>query len=391
MRWLQGKARRLRARLCKGSGKKKILMVIGQYHPVIGGMERQAKKLAEKLLENGYLIDVLTIHRWGLPIRETINGVYVRRVAFYSFGNLKLYLARVIFFLFILIRRNSYCCVHIHGGNDLAVASVLASRCTGLQTIVKMSSSAECFDLKMLATRSRFWNFCTRRLIADSSRFIATTPQIVEDLESAGVPDPKILLIPNGVEFARRVRAEGTQNNVFRIIVVARLAEQKNIPFLINVLKGLKIPYSLTVYGDGHKKESLIGMVNRDKMNDRVTFAGNVSGEELIDALASSDIFTLPSKVEGLSNALLEAMSVGLPVLVTDLPSNRFVLGEALAEKCCLPLSKGVWVERLWRFFDDANFRREMGLEAKRRVEYFDLNKIAKKYVALYKELSNAK
>ena len=390
MKWLQRKVKDLKTRLSKESRKKKILMVIGQYHPVVGGMERQAKKLAEKLIEKGYLIDVLTIHRWGLPIRETINGIYVRRVAFYSFGNLKLYLARTIFFLFILIRRNSYCCVHIHGGSDLAVAAVLASRSVGLPTIVKMSTSGERFDLKRLANKSRLWDLGTRRLILSASRFIATTPQIVGDLKSVGVPDSKILLIPNGVHIVRKVQAENKQNSDFKIIVVARLIELKNIAFLIDALKELEIPCSLTVYGDGREKESLIRMVSRNKMSDRVRFAGNVSGEELIDALGSSDLFTLPSKVEGLSNALLEAMSVGLPVLVTDLPSNRFVLGDTLADDCCLPLTKDAWVAGLLRFYRDVPYREKIGRRLKSRVEYFDLNKIAEQYGKLYAEIGRA-
>lgn len=365
--------------------KKPILFIIGQYHPVIGGAETQAKKLAARLRSLDCKVEVLTIHRWGLRLWENVSGIPVRRVAPLSFGNIKVLMARLSMFLYILLHSRKYTCLHAHGGNGLATVAVLAGRITGLPVVVKMVNSGDRFDLSLLASRNGMGKYYANILIKGATQFIATTPQIQQELKESGVAEDRIRLIPNGVEISEGYKE--SSGDRLRIMVASRLVKQKNIAFLINVLAKADFPYHLYIHGEGPELNSLHTIVSQYGMEERVKFVGLSDQDTVSTALAKADLFVNPSLVEGLSNLLLEAMSAGTPVLVSDLPSNQFVLGDDLAFSCCLPLVTDLWVERLKKLHGDPANRQRVGIQVRSRVASFDMVVIAEKYLSMYRQI----
>ena len=85
-----------------------ILIVIGQYYPVIGGAEAQAQKQAETLHKLGVNIEVLTYHRRGLATYEEINGVPVYRLRGFLYKKIKLYSLILSAICFIRKNQNKY-------------------------------------------------------------------------------------------------------------------------------------------------------------------------------------------------------------------------------------------------------------------------------------------
>ncbi|MGM9876376.1 MAG: glycosyltransferase family 4 protein [Bacilli bacterium] len=109
--------------------------------------------------------------------------------------------------------------------------------------------------------------------------------------------------------------------NSKEFINVGRLNEQKNQIFLIESFKEIikKYPdYKLLIYGDGDMKEELSSYIIKNKLNDNVKLCGNVDNIE--NFLKDKKGFILSSKYEGMPNALMEAMAVGLPCISTDCP-----------------------------------------------------------------------
>lgn len=103
-----------------------------------------------------------------------------------------------------------------------------------------------------------------------------------------------------------------------RIISVGRLYEQKNQRMMINAFADIssKYPdYSLIIYGEGPLRETLTKQIAELNLQQRVTLAGR--SNNIIDELQKSEIFALSSDYEGMSNALLEAVCVGLPIVTT--------------------------------------------------------------------------
>lgn len=150
-----------------------------------------------------------------------------------------------------------------------------------------------------------------------------------------GASSEKVVVIHNGinidkfnmvVDCATKRRGLGIDSNDFVIVSVARLAVQKNIQELIRVAS--EIDKMMTrrrvifmIVGDGPERERLERMASG--LNN-VIFLGKRS--DVVELLKISDVFVLPTLFEGLSNSILEAMAVGLPVITTDTKENKEII-----------------------------------------------------------------
>jgi glycosyltransferase involved in cell wall biosynthesis len=118
-----------------------------------------------------------------------------------------------------------------------------------------------------------------------------------------------------------------------------------------------------------------------------VNFMGHV--EDVRKRLQAVDIFVLPSRVEGNSNAVLEAMDAGLPIVATPVGGTPMQVG---AEGASLLFGVGdvdALVERLLMLIHDSRLRRHYGYAMRQRsTEYFDIDKVAGSYNNAYSMLA---
>lgn len=115
-------------------------------------------------------------------------------------------------------------------------------------------------------------------------------------------------------------RYEGKRKK--EIVTVGRLVDQKNQKLLIesfkDIVSDIDEDYKLIIYGDGYLKDNLANYINQCGLSDRVILGGKIDCVE--DVIYKSNIFVLSSDYEGMPNALIEAMSLGLSVISTDCP-----------------------------------------------------------------------
>lgn len=123
------------------------------------------------------------------------------------------------------------------------------------------------------------------------------------------------VIIPNPIE----VKTYASSKPAKTIVNVGRLIEAKNQKLLINSFYRIakEYPeYNLHIYGDGILYNDLKKQINKLSINNRVFLEGNV--ENIHDAISDAEFFVLSSNYEGLSNALLEAMMMGIPCISTN-------------------------------------------------------------------------
>jgi glycosyltransferase involved in cell wall biosynthesis len=138
-------------------------------------------------------------------------------------------------------------------------------------------------------------------------------------------------LIPNGVTLP--VPSTGTdylEDIGVRpgeyILAVARFVPEKGLHDLIEAFEQMSGEYQLVIAGDAdHETEYSSGLKSRSKADDRIILTGYITGEKLNQVYSHARLFVLPSYHEGLPIALLEALSYGLSVLVSDIPANKEV------------------------------------------------------------------
>jgi glycosyltransferase involved in cell wall biosynthesis len=114
------------------------------------------------------------------------------------------------------------------------------------------------------------------------------------------------------------------------VLFAARLVPEKGAHYLLRAFRRLNTNCSLVIAGEWPNsttyRRELLQLAGDDP---RIQFLGSVRGRLLEELFSSARMFVLPSEVEGLSISLIEAMSYGLPCVVSDIPENREVIGES--------------------------------------------------------------
>lgn len=121
------------------------------------------------------------------------------------------------------------------------------------------------------------------------------------------------------------------------IVTMGRLTAQKNHKMLIRAFASIadQISDNLIIYGEGELRGELEALVTELHMENRIFLPGVISN--VVGTIASAKLFVLSSDYEGMPNALLEAMAMGIPCISTDCPCGgpRMLFGELLADRLC--------------------------------------------------------
>lgn len=131
------------------------------------------------------------------------------------------------------------------------------------------------------------------------------------------------VIIPNPIQ----VETVASEQRLHRIVSVGRLMPQKNQKMLIDAFFAIyktHPEYILDIYGEGPLRESLQQQIDALGLTEAVTLHGNVS--HVHRESANAEVFVLSSDYEGLSNALLEAMMMGLPCITTNYPGVEEII-----------------------------------------------------------------
>lgn len=303
-----------------------IWMIIRSFHPFVGGAERQAQGLSEHLLDLGWPVCVLTrrhFGNWGYSgeVKQTVNGVSVRRVFSRGPGPL----GAVLFVLcgfWLLLHHGRNGVYFAHGVGSPAWLAVVARYLLGGRCVVKIRSEEAAYSRSWWQRVQLSW----LPKLVDVFWVISDESQRI--LEQYGVAADKILLIPNGVDSDKFHPVGSHEKLIARqrlglpvdktiVLCVGRLIPRKAYDVLIEAcaelphetLSGLQI----VIVGGGPQEESLKELARAKGMSKHLWFEGHQ--DETADYYKAADVFILQSRGEGLSNALIEAMSCGLPVI----------------------------------------------------------------------------
>ena len=165
----------------------------------------------------------------------------------------------------------------------------------------------------------------------------------------------------------------GVPRDAFLLVAVGRLAEQKNHAFMFRVVKQLS-NVTLLVAGEGPLRLELEAMITELRISDKVRLLGSVLRDDVRHLLAAGDVFVQTSTYEGQSNAILEALAAGLPVVAQDIPEQRETIADAdgAVAGALVPLDDdAAWVAAIERLRDDGQATQAARATASRRSQAF--------------------
>ena len=378
---------------------------------MIGGAERQAQLLSRKLIEKGHEVHVVT-GWWNFktPHKEIIDRIKIyRNFTFWGMFEIKGIRALGGFFYMVslasfLIRKRNYDIVHVHQALYPAFVSVLfAKKVLGKSVIVKTASSGITSDLNQLM-KYPLGRFQAKYLLREMDCLVAVSQISGRDFVEVGFPVSRIINIPNGVEIP--IEKKIFFGEVKLVMTVARLSLEKGIDVLLKAwakVTPLHPGLKLIIAGQGPLESSLEKLCQDLRLADSVEFLGSIPS--LNGQWRNADLFVLPSRTEGLSNALLEAMSYGLPCIATNVGGNIELMGEGgdrnvgygdfiIAKNGLLVNSDDVegLSQAMLYLIRNGMKREELGNQARLSIqENYSIDLIADKYIGLYQRMLNRK
>jgi glycosyltransferase involved in cell wall biosynthesis len=196
-----------------------------------------------------------------------------------------------------------------------------------------------------------------------------------------------VFCIPNGVAKSERrppdlIHDMGLCGDDY-IFFAARFVPEKGAHYLIDAFKQIDTNKKLVLAGDGSYGDAYAQQL-KAQAGERILFPGFVQGPLLEELLSNAYLYVLPSEIEGLSTGLLEAMSYGNCVLVSDIEENREVIGQA----GCTFRSANVddLKTKLCELLENDAIVKQYRLRAKEHIStHFDWETITDQVEALYK------
>lgn len=297
----------------------KILIISSLFYPSVGGAERQSLQLANQLINNGIKVSVLTQYNKSLPEEEQLGEIKIyRKIKTINISHIWTlsYIWSVYKFLmknkdiFDIVETNQ---IYLH-----TIAAVMAGKKLKKPVMAKTLSTGQMNDFSIIK-KARLIKFFFK-YINQISAVRVICQKMAEEISESGFQKEKIFKIPNGVDANYFKPSNEKDKKDKSIVFVGRLIDE--IKGISNILKGFSIALSknkdlyLHIVGDGNDREKLIALSRELKIEDKVKF--HLEVKDPLKIYQESDIMVLASKIEGLPNVLLEAMSCGLACIATN-------------------------------------------------------------------------
>jgi glycosyltransferase involved in cell wall biosynthesis len=223
-------------------------------------------------------------------------------------------------------------------------------------------------------------------------KIIAVSPQCKQKLLSVGVPHEKIMVIPNGVDIKLFDSTEVVKVPN-QILYVGRLVNFKHVDWLIKafykVLKYLP-DAQLKIVGWGPEWYSLKKLVRSLGLEKHIIFTGRTpTYEDVVRYYKESEVFVLPSTVEGEAIVLKEAMAARLPVIAIDVKGSGVlsIVRDGHNGFLVKPGDIDSIAKRIINLLENKELAREIGDRGRRFVEKYDWNRVAEMVYIVYREV----
>lgn len=413
------------------------------YHPFVGGAEEQIRQLSPKLKKKGINVFIVTSMHEGLkknecidetpvyriispcsiPFKESLKKLFriksevempkyagqSRSMPSAESGIIKLirltnelikhFISFVPFVFFLLRKRIEI--VHCHLISPYTILAVTIGKLLGRKTIIKMGGAREIEFLE-----GYYGHYLYKFLLKNFIDYaVAISEECYNNLIAFGVREEKIIRIPNGVDKDKfSVKGDSYREKIKNelvpwfdgsekiITVVASIQFRKGIDILVEAFRGAasKIPsLRLLIVGrPSNNYETVKNLVEKYELSKKVYFAGETSDVQQFLSVTDVYVSSARPRAEGLSNSLLEAMSMGLPVVATRVSGSMDVIRDSENGLLVNTEDPDALQDAIVKVFQNEDMAKRMGQEARETIlASYSLDRVVEKYENLYKKM----
>jgi glycosyltransferase involved in cell wall biosynthesis len=318
----------------------KIVQVCPKYYPDIGGVETHVREISERLVKRGFEVEVVCTDPSGkLPREGLINGVRVCRFkslapreSYYFAPQIKRYLNSL-----------EKDVVHVHGYHAFpALFASLAIKRERFIFTPHYHGKGHTFLRNLL---HKPYKLLGARIFEKADKVICVSNFEAElILQNFALPQTKIAIIPNGLNFEEFRKAEtfGGENKNKIILYVGRLEEYKGVQYIIQALHSM-LEYRLEIIGSGPYEGKLREKAEKLGVGNRIQWLSDLSRDELLRRYKSASVFVLLSPFEAYGITVAEALASGIPCVVC----SSGALKEFIDGKMCIGIKYPIAIDEL--------------------------------------------
>lgn len=320
------------------------------------------------------------------PNSSIIDGVIVNYFKRQTGDNTHLSILLLLDIFFNYGKRDVF---HIHSWwNLVSIPCAFILWLRGIKPILSPRGMLSPYTLKQSKIKRIFHYTIGKWLLKKTILHATSRQELAEAL--ALVPEWPHFVLPNIIELPKLGQYQGKSLNsdVFRIVFLSRIHPKKGIEFLLAVLAQLEIPFHVQIIGEGELEYTshLKLTAGSYGIDTKLDWLGWKEGAEKFEYLANSDLFVLPSYNENFANVVLESLSVGTPVMISDqVGLSDYVQSEELG--WVIPLEKNLWVKALDEAWLARQLREDIRIKAPTLIlQDFGAENLAKKYIEAYQK-----
>ena len=348
---------------------KTVLLATGIYPPEIGGPATYAALLEKELPKRGIGVTVL-------PFRIVRNWPKGFRHLLYFVKLLRLGLGHDLVFAQDTI--------------SVGLPSVLAAKLLGKKFLIRVpgdyvweqavqrfgvKDAIDIFQSKKYGWKVEFLR-SVQKFVVNQADVVITPSNYFRHLVRGWVKDKnKVITIYNGVEISKLPLdfARGRQAPRSKIIVSAgRLVPWKGFGMVIEMMRDLP-EWRLIIIGDGPEYANLKSQISNLKLGDRIKLTGAIPREQVLEYLSRAAAFVLNTSFESFSYQIVEAMSLGVPVITTKIGNLEEIVSSGIDGFLVSPNDKYGFVGLIKRLDQDNNLRLAVSENARAKSRVFDL------------------
>lgn len=186
-----------------------------------------------------------------------------------------------------------------------------------------------------------------------------------EIVRISGIAEKKVTTVYQGAEIPAEIIRTPVREREDFFLVLGTVEPRKNLPFLFELIEAGKMPKKFKMVIAGKRGWGTIVIPE----HEQIQYVGEVSHEEKWNLLRRAKALLLPSLAEGFGRTALEAMSVGTPVIASDITALREVIGDG---GVLLPMNvQEAWAETLAKISENQSFRRDLAEKGAEQAKKF--------------------
>lgn len=340
-----------------------------------GGSERVMSIVANKMQERGYEVEIICLNDQIVfyPINEGIKITHVEVEAGTKSLPKKLWWFRK----------------HIQKTRpDVVIAFMVSVYTVTLLALIGI-------DIPVISSvrndpaYSNLRKKITRKLLLPRSAHIVVQTQQIKKFFNKSIQNMTTVIYNPVNEKVFKLQPAKKEN---RIISVGRLYPQKDQKTMIEAFANVSEhhpDWKLVIFGEGPERKALESLVERLKVKDKVILPGR--SENIIDELNKSKIFCLSSIYEGMSNALVEAICVGLPIVTTKVSGTEELINNGENGFIVNIGDKESMVKALTKIIEDENLQNQFAEKNKAQSIKFETNTIVNQWEDLVNSVVRSK